>query len=97
MGLKLQPVSPRQGWTWVRDGTRLFLKRPLAFTTMFLLFLLASSAWLMLPVVGLVALAAMALTLSTAFYVSLWFSFVDNFGSPDDEASAVPPAPALAP
>jgi hypothetical protein len=69
MGLKLQPVSPRQGWTWVRDGTRLFLKRPLAFTTMFLLFLLASTAWLMLPVVGLVALAALPL-LSLGFMVA---------------------------
>jgi hypothetical protein len=69
MGLKLQHVSPRQGWTWARDGTRLFLKRPLAFTTMFLLFLLASSAWLMLPVVGLVALAALPL-LSLGFMVA---------------------------
>ena len=69
MGLKLQPVSPRQGWTWVRDGTRLFLKRPLAFTTMFLLFLLASTAWLMLPFVGLIALATLPL-LSLGFMVA---------------------------
>jgi len=31
---------------------------------------------------------ALALTLSTAFYVSLWFSFVDCFGSPDDGDTA---------
>jgi hypothetical protein len=30
---------------------------------------------------------ALALTLSTAFYVSLWFSFVDCFGSPDEGES----------
>jgi len=28
---------------------------------------------------------ALVLALSSAFYVSLWFSFVDNFGSPDDD------------
>jgi len=69
LGLKLQPVAPRQGWTWVRDGTRLFLRRPLGFTTMFLLFLLASTAWLMLPVVGLIALATLPL-LSLGFMIA---------------------------
>jgi len=34
---------------------------------------------------------ALALALSSAFYVSLWFSFVDNFGSPDDDAPASTP------
>ncbi len=29
---------------------------------------------------------ALVLALSSAFYVSLWFSFVDNFGSPDDQS-----------
>lgn len=33
---------------------------------------------------------ALALMLSTAFYVSLWFSFVDCFGSPDETESAAP-------
>jgi hypothetical protein len=38
---------------------------------------------------GLVVLMvpALALAISTAFYVSLWFSFVDCFGSPDDDAT----------
>jgi hypothetical protein len=35
---------------------------------------------------------ALVLALSSAFYVSLWFSFVDNFGSPDDDAPDSPPA-----
>jgi hypothetical protein len=38
----------------------------------------------------LLLVPALAITLSTAFYVSLWFSFVDCFGSPD-EADAAPP------
>jgi hypothetical protein len=31
---------------------------------------------------------ALAITLSTAFYTSLWFSFVDCFGSPDETDAA---------
>jgi len=59
MGLKLQAVAPRQGWTWVRDGVRLYLRRPVAFTAMLVLFLLASGLWSVLPVVGLAALASL--------------------------------------
>ena len=36
---------------------------------------------------------ALVLALSSAFYVSLWFSFVDNFGSPDEEAPGSPLPP----
>jgi hypothetical protein len=39
---------------------------------------------------------ALAITLSTAFYVSLWFSFVDCFGTPDD-ADAAPAVADAAP
>ncbi|MBE7419011.1 MAG: hypothetical protein HS128_14965 [Ideonella sp.] len=69
MGLKLQTVAPRQGWTWVRDGVRLFLRRPVAFTTMLVLFLLASGIWMVVPVVGVVALAALPL-LSLGFMIA---------------------------
>jgi hypothetical protein len=69
MGLKLQPVAARQGWTWVRDGTRLFLRRPIAFTTMLLLFLVISGLWMVLPVVGVLALATLPL-LSLGFMVA---------------------------
>jgi hypothetical protein len=68
MGLKLQSVATRQGWTWARDGARLFLRRPIAFSAMLLLFLLVSGMWMALPVVGVVALAALPL-LSLGFMV----------------------------
>lgn len=58
MGLRLQTVAPRQGWLWFRDGVRLFLRRPLAFSLMLLAFLLASLVLMSLPVVGVVGLAA---------------------------------------
>ena len=69
MGLKLQSVATRQGWTWARDGARLFLRRPLAFSAMLLLFLLVSGVWMALPVVGVLALAALPL-LSLGFMVA---------------------------
>jgi hypothetical protein len=69
MGLKLQTVATRQGWTWARDGARLFLRRPIAFSAMLLLFLLVSGVWMALPVVGVIALAALPL-LSLGFMVA---------------------------
>jgi hypothetical protein len=69
VGLKLQTVATRQGWTWARDGARLFLRRPIAFSAMLLLFLLVSGVWMALPVVGVLALAALPL-LSLGFMVA---------------------------
>jgi hypothetical protein len=69
MGLKLQAVTAHQGWTWVRDGVRLYLRRPVAFSAMLLLFLLVTGVWSVLPVVGLAALASLPL-LSLGFMVA---------------------------
>jgi hypothetical protein len=69
MGLKLQSVAARQGWTWARDGTRLFLRRPLMFSMMLLLFLVVSGTWMVLPVIGLLALTSLPL-LSLGFMVA---------------------------
>ena len=69
MGLKLQSVATRQGWTWARDGARLFVRRPIAFSAMLLLFLLVSGVWMALPVVGVLALATLPL-LSLGFMVA---------------------------
>jgi len=69
MGLKLQSVATRQGWTWARDGARLFLRRPIAFSSMLLLFLLVGGVWMALPLVGVAALATFPL-LSLGFMVA---------------------------
>lgn len=69
MGLKLQTVSSRQGWTWARDGARLYLRRPLTFTAMFALFMVATLFCALLPVVNVVALAGLPL-LSLGFMVA---------------------------
>lgn len=39
MGLRLHPVAPRQGWSWVRQGLQLWARRPLAFVGLFVFFL----------------------------------------------------------
>jgi hypothetical protein len=69
MGLKLQSVATRQGWTWARDGARLFLRRPIAFSAMLLLFIVAFVVWSVLPIVGLLSLATLPL-LSLGFMVA---------------------------
>lgn len=52
MGLKLQSVAPRQGWTWLRDGLRLYLRRPLGFTGLFMVSLIGVMVLMSIPVVG---------------------------------------------
>lgn len=54
MGLKLHTVTPRQGWTWMRDGLRLYFRRPLGFTGLFLLFMLGAMLLMTVPLVGAV-------------------------------------------
>lgn len=69
MGLRLQSVAARQGWLWARDGARLYLRRPISFTAMFALYMLATVFCALLPVVGVVALAGLPL-LSLGFMVA---------------------------
>lgn len=52
MGLKLQTVAARQGWTWLRDGLRLYLRRPLGFTGLFVVALIGVMLLMSIPVVG---------------------------------------------
>jgi len=68
MGLRLQAVAARQGWTWARDGMRLYLRRPLAFTGLFAIYLLATYIIALLPLVSVVVLAGPPL-LSLGFMI----------------------------
>lgn len=62
MGLKLQQVVARQGWTWMRDGLRLYFRRPLGFTGLFLVFLIAAMLLMTIPLVGgLIGMATLPL------------------------------------
>ena len=67
MGLKLQTVTPRQGWTWLRDGLRLYFRRPLGFTGLFLVSMIGVMLLLTIPFVGGVLGLAMLPMLTLGF------------------------------
>jgi hypothetical protein len=62
MSLRINDVPPQRGVAWVRTGFGLFFRHPLAFSMMFLLFLVAALVLMVLPFVGaLLLLASMPL------------------------------------
>lgn len=67
MGLKLQTVAPRQGWTWLRDGLRLYLRRPVGFTGLFLVALIGVMLLMSIPLVGGVVGLAMLPMMTLGF------------------------------
>jgi hypothetical protein len=56
MTLRIVQAAPRDGAVWVSRAFTLFLKKPIAFSALFALFLFASFAFLALPYVGAVLL-----------------------------------------
>jgi hypothetical protein len=52
MALLLKPVEAARGWRWIVDAFRLFARRPLAFTSLFVLFLFAALFSALIPVLG---------------------------------------------
>jgi hypothetical protein len=52
MPLLLKPVEPLRGLLWMRDAFRLFVRRPLPFTMLFVVFLFAALLVSLLPLVG---------------------------------------------
>jgi hypothetical protein len=52
MAMILKTVGPARGAHWVRDGLRLYLKRPLAFTSLFAIFMFAVLLVALVPFVG---------------------------------------------
>jgi hypothetical protein len=70
MAMNLKTVPPAHGMHWVRDGLRLYLKRPLAFTSLFVLFLFAALIAALVPVVGGVLQLMLVPLLSLGFMVA---------------------------
>jgi hypothetical protein len=52
MPLILKSVAPRRGAQWVREGLVLFARKPLAFTSLFVLFLVFALCVALMPFVG---------------------------------------------
>jgi hypothetical protein len=69
MALVLKSVSPMQGARWVRDGFRLFVRAPLAFTALLLAFLLLAFVLALFPLVGGLAMLVTLPLLSLGFMV----------------------------
>ncbi|MBK7062538.1 MAG: hypothetical protein IPI03_07785 [Rubrivivax sp.] len=70
MAMILKAVGPARGAHWVRDGLRLYLKRPLAFTSLFVLFLFAALFSALVPLVGGVLQIMLIPLLSLGFMVA---------------------------
>lgn len=69
MSLRISDVPPRRGLAWVSGAFALFLKHPLGFSMLFLMFLVAALILLALPYVGAVLVLA-ALPLLTLGFAS---------------------------
>ena len=71
MPLQLKPVEPMRGARWVIDAFRLFLRRPLALTLLFVAFFVASTlVAAVLPFVGSLLQLASLPMLSLGFMVA---------------------------
>ena len=70
MSLRILNASARDGATWVSRSFAVFLKKPLAFTALFALFLFAAMLLLMLPYLGPVLLLMVLPLLGLGFMIA---------------------------
>ncbi len=78
MAMILKAVSPGRGAQWVRDGLRLYLRHPLAFTSLFVLFLLVALFITLVPLIGGVLQVAILPLLSLGFMVASQSALLDG-------------------
>ncbi len=70
MALALKHVPAARGAQWVRDAFRLYARRPLGFTGLFLVFLFAAMVVLFVPAIGYALQMALVPMLSLGFMVA---------------------------
>lgn len=68
--LKLLTVPARQGAVWVREGFRIFFKRPMVFAGLFAVFMFAVFVLALLPVIGSLLLLALLPLVTLAFMLA---------------------------
>jgi hypothetical protein len=78
MSLRILDTSPRDGATWVSRAFALFLKRPLAFSALFALFLFAALVLLLLPYAGAVLLLMALPLLGLGFMIASRAALADG-------------------
>ena len=70
MALSIRQAAPLEGVQWTRDAFRLFLRRPLPFTGMFVAFLLVALLATLVPVAGGVVMLMSLPLLSLGFMIA---------------------------
>lgn len=68
--MQLRLVPARQGVTWVRQGLQVFLRFPLPFTTLFLVFLFGAFMVAVLPFIGVLALLILLPGVTLSFMIA---------------------------
>jgi hypothetical protein len=94
MALTLRSVPPPQGFVWLRRGFQAFMRKPLGFTLMFVVFLFAALVAMSLPYLGGI-LVMMALPLLTLGFMVATRSLLA--GGPVHPGQFVEPLRAAAP
>ncbi len=87
--MKLNIVPARQGLQWVRQGVRTFRQQPLAFATLFFLFMAVMSVIAMLPWVGTVLVLGLLPSATLGFMVVTREASSGKFPSPALLATAL--------
>jgi hypothetical protein len=82
MALQLRTVPAARGLQWLRDGWRVFARKPLAFTGLFAMFLFAALAAMLIPWVGPLALLASMPLLTLGFMIGTREALADRFPTP---------------
>ena len=70
MSLTLKPVEPARGARWVRDAFSLFARKPLAFVTLFVVYMFAALLMSLLPMAGALLQMASLPLLSLGYMVA---------------------------
>jgi hypothetical protein len=78
MPLSLKPVEPARGARWIRDAVALYMRRPLLFTMMFVVFLSAAMLVSLVPFVGGVVQMMSLPLLSLGFMVAAQSALLDG-------------------
>ena len=80
--MKLQLVPARRGALWVRNGFRVFFQRPLAFSGLFLLYLVTAQVLMVLRPVGPALLFTFVPMASLAFMIATRTALAGRFPLP---------------
>jgi hypothetical protein len=82
MALQLRTVPAPRGLQWLRDGWRVFGRKPLAFTGLFAMFLFAALVAMLIPWIGPLLLLASMPLLTLGFMIATREALADRFATP---------------